>query len=187
MANERSTFPPAFYLPTAWAAFLIIGATFFRPLLQFTKDTFGPSFAFNAVGTCAVAGCLWFLWHTIKKRRYEDLRAVAVLLAAGAGSFLLPIPEERIHLLKYGLLASLLFRDLRLSTTGPLAGLLSVFGASWAGCLDEFVQYFTPNRVADVRDIAINAVGALIGTVLMTITQSTVRAPARREETKANR
>ena len=121
-------------------------------------------------------GALCFLWDTLKKKRYERLYALAALAALSAGSLLLPIAEERIHLLKYGLLASLIYRDLSRGSKVTSAALGGFLGASWVGGLDEFVQLFAPQRVADPRDILINALGAAGGVLIVSLCRFPTRA-----------
>jgi hypothetical protein len=156
-------------LPILFAMGLLIGAVVFRPLLQLSKHWLGKAFAVEFIGILVLLGALWFLWDTVKKKRYARLSALAALAAISAGSLLLPIAEERIHLLKYGLLASLIYRDLSKANRVTTAAVGGFLGASWVGTLDEFVQLFAPQRVADPRDILINALGAASGILIVSL------------------
>lgn len=69
-----------------------------------------------------------------------------------------PVAEERMHFILFGLFG---FLNLRLLV--PVAGLtLCMAGAG----LDELLQLGLPERVADLRDVASNAVAGLGGAVL---------------------
>lgn len=69
-------------------------------------------------------------------------------------------PEERTHLLEYGILTVLVHRALlERQANGRLAkspAVLAVVISVGLGLLDEGVQLFLPNRVFDWRDIGFN-------------------------------
>lgn len=86
----------------------------------------------------------------------------------------LAIPEERTHLVEYGVLAVLIYEALRERAAQgrrvPTPALLAILGASLLGLLDELVQAVLPSRVFDVRDILFNlgsAVMAVLARVLL--------------------
>jgi hypothetical protein len=105
-------------------------------------------------------------------REVSVLAAAAVVYAVVYGR--LQIPEERVHLLQYGVLAGLVFGALllgrRARTSGAQKGLVgevraavaAVFLASGAGWVDELIQGLLPNRHYDLRDVGINALAALL-------------------------
>ncbi len=74
------------------------------------------------------------------------------------------IPEERTHLLEYGVVALLIHAALaersrnQRGVTAP--GLVAVGVASMIGVVDELIQLVLPDRVFDVRDIAFNILAA---------------------------
>jgi hypothetical protein len=84
-------------------------------------------------------------------------------------------PEERIHLVEYGILGILFARAL---ASDPRAGrgrvflLALVLGAA-AGLVDELIQGILPSRYGDPRDVAFNAVSVLLGLGL----RETLRRP----------
>lgn len=79
-------------------------------------------------------------------------------------------PEEAVHFLEYGVLAVLVHRALRptmpdatIYLAGALVGLL-------IGTVDEVIQWFSPNRYWDWRDIVLNGgAGALVQLALWRI------------------
>ena len=76
-------------------------------------------------------------------------------------------PEERTHVVEYGLLAVLILEALQeRSTHGrtvPAPALLAIAAAGALGVVDEVIQLFIPSRVFDPIDIGFNALAALMG------------------------
>lgn len=87
-----------------------------------------------------------------------------VLLAAVTGALILGlrIPEERIHFVQYGLMAILARRALAWHAGPPRQYAGAFLIAALAGWGDELIQGILPSRVYDLRDVAINAVAALL-------------------------
>jgi hypothetical protein len=84
---------------------------------------------------------------------------VYVLVLARMG-----IPEERSHLIEYGIVAILIHEALQERAAGgrhvPKPALLAMGVTAVVGTVDEIIQALLPNRVFDVRDIAFNAAAA---------------------------
>lgn len=113
------------------------------------------------------AGLAAWLW-----RRRPGRRELLVL-AAAAGVYALVLafmerPEERLHLLEYGLFAILVRLALRERHRGlgrpPARALpwLALALTAVAGWVDEGVQYLLPNRFYDLRDVAFNALAGVL-------------------------
>jgi hypothetical protein len=90
---------------------------------------------------------------------------LGILLLAGlVYSFFLSIPEERIHLVEYGLLGLLACPSLKDRSMGSWKRLSApVLFVFFVGGLDELFQWILPNRVGDLRDIFFNALGGIWG------------------------
>ena len=72
------------------------------------------------------------------------------------------IPEEAIHLGEYGLLGILVYRALTHRVRDFSIYLAAAMVVAMIGVIDEYIQWLTPSRVFDLRDIRTNAVaGAL--------------------------
>lgn len=99
------------------------------------------------------------LFRRIKKE--QRTKAVLPFLALVGLASILDNPVERVHFLEYGILAFLLFR----ASGRPYGmGLVWVFVAVLvAGFADEIIQWILPNRYFDIKDVAINGIGAAIG------------------------
>ena len=88
-------------------------------------------------------------------------------------------PEERTHLIEYGLVAVLihhaLAERLRHGRRVPVPAVLAVAATALLGWLDEGIQALIPNRVYELRDVGFNALAGL-----MAIAASLALARARR-------
>lgn len=90
---------------------------------------------------------------------------IAVLAVVAMGLLRFGTPEERTHLVEYGLVAvlvhlALLERRANGARVRWPAGLAFVVTALF-GILDECIQFLLPGRVFDVRDIGFNVLAAM--------------------------
>ncbi len=134
----------------------------------------GQALRHIAVLLAAVAASLFLLalWRIREHRllRYGGLLGVFALLWLQVVGFARGIAQvdvvERIHVLEYGTLAALVYAGLRRRRPAPgwleLAS-LPIFAATLGGVLDESAQRFFQLRVADFRDVGLNAFAALVG------------------------
>jgi len=91
--------------------------------------------------------------------------------------------EERLHFLQYGLVGVLVYSALeyrwvrpgiRSDLSAAAAASVLVLAAGW---IDEGIQYFLPNRVYDLRDVAFNFVAGLLAIGLV-VALERARKPA---------
>ncbi|MCB0359333.1 MAG: VanZ family protein [Bdellovibrionales bacterium] len=102
------------------------------------------------------------------------LPLLVVTAALIALEFSIRAPIERIHLLKYGSLAAFLsFSFIRPPFHPSLIGFV---GAATIGVVEECSQLLLPDRVFDLRDIALNLAGSALGSLAAWAS----RRPARR-------
>ena len=91
------------------------------------------------------------------------LGVVAVYLLAFAR---LGTPEERTHLIEYGIVAVLVYcaRTERNRQTGriPVPAVVALGITAVLGTVDEVIQGIIPSRVFDVRDIGFNVLAAIL-------------------------
>jgi len=119
--------------------------------------------AVTALFFAAAASLVYYLVFDVRLSDRVAFLAL-VLLAAAVGSLVLGlrVPEERIHFLEYGGLA-LLARHALSYRFRPAAQYAVALGlAAVAGWGDELLQGVLPERVYDLRDVAINAVAAFL-------------------------
>ena len=76
------------------------------------------------------------------------------------------LPEERTHLIEYGVVAVLIHEALKERARGsrhvPVPALLAVVAAAVMGAVDEGIQAFLPTRVFDLEDILFNVLAAVM-------------------------
>ncbi len=76
-------------------------------------------------------------------------------------------PEEAVHFLEYGLLGFFLFRALSFTMKDKAIYLAAILIGSLVGIFDEILQWITPLRYWDLRDVGLNAFsGVLFQTAL---------------------
>jgi VanZ family protein len=89
-----------------------------------------------------------------------------------------PFQDKGAHFAEYAGLGGLLFHAFAGTWRGARDVTLlaaAAFCASFWGLIDEIHQAYVPNRVADPKDLAADAVGALIGCVLYFIARACLR------------
>jgi len=167
-------------IPGILAIIILLGAGITRPLLTWLRNLFGAEAISFLVGGAFLLGAI-FLIKFIHPWRLAPGRRVALTAVAAAGltyAFLFPAwPEERIHVLEYAILgwsARFLVRDAASSRLEAL-GVPLLFGFLIGGC-DELLQFYLPERVGDLRDVAFNLAGTTWGIALNAI----CRGPRRR-------
>lgn len=104
-----------------------------------------------------------FLNSTKISRKQLILRLILTLCFITLIATVTRLPEERMHVIQYGLLGWLISWSLSDSPMTFCRVLLGVL-LGWAiGLGDEIIQYFLPNRVYDIRDVILNGVSATLG------------------------
>ena len=95
------------------------------------------------------------------------------------------LPEERTHLIEYGVVAVFIHEALKeRSSHGrfvPVPALIAVAAASVVGVIDECIQAVIPNRVFDTEDILFNVLAAVMAVASSAaLSWARGRRPARR-------
>lgn len=168
---------------------LLYGTTpFMREFLNALRPALGVTFAPLVSAGVVVAGAAFVLFYrrgifTLGARRALLL---AVIVAAYAATMaVLPWPEERVHLVQYGLLAVLVTRWRRAGSAAQSQG-WRLHGVAWvlvavAGVGDEMIQWWLPDRVGDLRDVALNAWAALLAQGLLVLVSPRAPPPPAQE------
>jgi hypothetical protein len=84
---------------------------------------------------------VWWVWH---------LRA---------------IPEEAVHLLEYAIMAALFYLAMRPPQTNIATMVSAVLLGTIMGTVDEIIQWITPQRYWEYRDVGINAGACILGMI----------------------
>lgn len=171
--GARASGPVAGWLPPfAFAALIVALAPFVGVLRESVQDAFGLGYLRWVTAGLALAGAVAVVWALLRigeRRavRYGLLAVAAVLVALQAFGWGTGEAEvdtvERVHLVEYGLLAALFERALRRRHCGLLLPVLTVAAVALVGLADEWIQWLTPVRVGDGRDVLLNAWAGVIG------------------------
>ena len=103
-------------------------------------------------------------------RRRPGAAEIGIALGIGAAYFMvlvrMALPEERTHLIEYGVVAVFIHEALKERVEQgrpvPIPALIAVVAASVVGVIDECVQAFLPSRVFDPEDILFNVLAAMM-------------------------
>lgn len=95
---------------------------------------------------------------------------IGIALGVAAAYFLvfvrMAIPEERTHLIEYGVVAVFIYEALtERASQGrrvPVPALLAIVATALVGVLDECIQAFLPSRVFEPRDILFNVLAGVM-------------------------
>lgn len=106
--------------------------------------------------------------YVIKSR--SNFKAILVFLGVALLYFFLfmqmDIPEERTHIVEYGIVALLIHQALleryKNQTKYFLVAVVAVVLTFLAGAVDEVIQEFLPTRYFDVRDILFNGFAGVL-------------------------
>jgi hypothetical protein len=150
---------------------VILSSPFIRDIRDWIRATFPGQYA-TVVATAvalALGAALVIALVRIRDRRamrYGAIAAALVLGTAYARWNAQGIPEvdavERVHFVEYGLITWLFYRvwrprgDVSMFVLPMLAGIA-------VGTLEEWLQWFIPGRVGDMRDVFLNIVAIVCG------------------------
>ena len=153
------------------AAGVILSSPFIRDIRDWIRGTFPGQYATVVATAVAISIGLALIAAIIRIRDQRALRygAIACALVLGTAYALWNaqvIAEvdavERVHFVEYGLITLLFYRvwrprgDMSMFVMPLLAGLA-------VGTLEEWLQWFIPGRVGDMRDVFLNAAAIVCG------------------------
>jgi len=157
------------YWAVAAAWVLLIYSTLYivRPICEFLRK----NTPFNAVIWGSFALILAMITYYIAFRvRWKKVSSYLLFFGIAvcyvAILFWLKMPEERIHLIQYGVLACLAVRALRLDMPPLVSYGIAFVLTSILGLVDEMIQHILPNRYFDWKDVRLNAISAGLGLFL---------------------
>ena len=152
--------------------FIIFSAYFIQDAWNAWKVTIGKS---NLI----LVLTFLYLWafFTLVYRSIKSSFSVPRAILVGAISVLglifalrQPYPQEKAHVLEYGLLAWLAMRDLSKNNKNILKTVLrALIFVSIISFLEEGFQKFLPWRVFEIKDIGTNILGGILGIILFIV------------------
>jgi len=146
--------------------FIIFSSLFTRQLMEIFKAFFGERGFIILIGLILILSGLAFLFFLLRDIPNVKMTiAIVIILIAGiALAWQMKLPQEKIHILEYGLLGWFAGRDLIVKNKEGTKGI--VFAWLFViiiGVLDEVLQGILPYRFWDTRDIVFNSLGGLWG------------------------
>lgn len=108
------------------------------------------------------------VWWMRKKTRFSvrrNLPAILPIMTVYAFLYwLIALPEERVHLVQYGILPALFYETFRqhFKRSSKVIVAALVFSA-FIGAMDEYVQHLVPRRYGQWSDVQLNVLSALMG------------------------
>ncbi|HUE86962.1 MAG TPA: VanZ family protein [Vicinamibacterales bacterium] len=148
------------------AAALVLSAPFIGQLRTALRDALGDRFptlmAVVVIGTAA--GGLALALGSIRRHRglrYGALTLALLIAVAYAAASQTGNAEvdavERFHFIEYGVITLLFYKAWRPTGDGS-ALVMPVLAAFIGGVLDEWLQWFIPARIGEVRDVLLNLI-----------------------------
>ena len=164
-----------FAAPLAVALLIVTTSPVMRQVRDFLLESLGARFAgVLAIGLgvtigAAIIGAALRIREPRQARRWLRFGGLGLALALlgiqifgfGTGDPLIDAVEH-FHLIEYGLLGALFYRTFRGYRDGSALP-LTVLAVTLVGIVDELVQWWTPIRVGDARDVVLNAYAGLCG------------------------
>ncbi len=160
---------------------------FARTMQNFLESEAGPHFfliATGIVGLVFVLAVLIGMFRGSRARIRSRLGWLAALCGLSAWVLFeqLQTSVEAVHFTEYGLLGFLIFRAWRRSVADPLIYPISALSLALVAWLDEFLQWLTPARFWDYRDIRLNLMAGTIvlAFIALVIPPAGIRSPVGR-------
>jgi VanZ family protein len=155
----------------AASALLVIGAPFVSQVNVWLRDVAKGNYTIVlggvVFGAAAVAiASAVFRIREHRAQRYGWLAAAVIIAGAYAFATRTGVPDvdaaERFHFVEYGFIAMLYFKAWRPSAdAAPLV--LPIVAGFIVGTLEEWLQWFVPSRVGEMRDVMLNLIAVGCG------------------------
>ncbi len=153
------------------------------------RDLLDDAFLFSAflIGAAII---------TLAVASRPNIAEVGVMLGVAAVYVMvlvrMALPEERTHVMEYGVVAILVLAALRERAGNgrriPVPALLAFATAALLGVIDELIQLLVPARVFDPADMFVNAVSAAMAVVAsVALRGARLSGQKRRREAAASR
>ncbi len=147
---------------------LLIYATlpFSRGWQLFLRERLGSDINISINLVLFFGGLFAIFWIARKTTTFQFRLSILLLFALVLLGAQIDIPEERIHLLQYGILGYLITWAIRPKFVGFAGFSIVLIIGTFIGLGDEMIQWVLPSRVFDWWDIGYNFVGIAFGTTI---------------------
>jgi hypothetical protein len=153
---------------TAWivSGAVVLSAPFMGQIRAVLRSAFPGHFAIVVAGSVAVAIVAAVAAALLRIRERRSSRYAAILGAVGVGAAYSiatasGTPDvdavERVHFVEYGLISLLFYRASRSAADLSMVA-VPIASGLMVGALEEWFQWFIPNRVGEARDVLMNLV-----------------------------
>lgn len=144
-----------------WSLIIYATIPFVRPIQKFVAQNLGREMFTYVVLAAIGLACVAVARHIIRSRLssiggYFWLLAVAAVFLGYTVKLSKHNPEEAVHFIQYGILSILVFRALTHRFSDLSIYFIAAMICGIIGTIDELIQWITPKRVWDLRDIWIN-------------------------------
>ena len=161
--SERRWLSWTYVVLFSCAIFLTV--PFARAIQEYVSGSVGRA-AFLIIVALAGIVAAYFAWRRIRARKSGTSAKIA-LGAVGAAFAIYTYelrqnPEEALHFVEYGVLGLLAYRALAHSVRDYTIYFSATLVVASVGIIDEWIQWLTPDRVWDLRDIRINVIAGLL-------------------------
>ena len=151
-------------------AFLIYSTLYFvRPLCEFLRETTPFNFLVNTMLLIVLSIVFYYLFFRVKFTLQDTAYTIVLAICCFFIFTKITIPEERIHFVEYGIMAGLIYRAVSIDVKNVNAYILACVLNALLGWVDEIIQYFLPNRYFDWHDVLFNALGGILGLMIVAI------------------
>ena len=160
-------------LTVIWVIFIFFISVFGRKIQRLfpVLEQYIPYFGVIFMIIIVIEAYRYFqLEHGIKSANWKQLYVFSSITVIALGMLAIIIPVitnykiEQAHVLKYGILALLIFFSQK-NTTYTRRFLLTLVLSSAVGITEETLQIWIPDRVFDPADIVLNLVSCFIGSL----------------------
>lgn len=157
---------------TSWLWVFLCTAAIFstvpmaRRVQRYVNNTIGRDFFTYIVLVIVISLFISLLYSFVFRLRVKSKSQYAwLIISSGAYIYttlqLRKYPEEAIHLLEFGLLSYFLFSALSHRIRDWTVYITTSLCVLFIGTLDEFIQWLTPGRFWDYRDVGLNALAGI--------------------------
>lgn len=158
-----------------WLLFILFNTFIGRQIHRLLLSSGGKELILASISVVAVCALLLLVRELVKAQLSLRLKPLIVLvLMAASAAMMMPIPEETLHIVKYGglgFLAQALVHMQGVSNRQAIAFVIAI------SIFDEVIQHFLPYRVGDLRDVGLNIVSGLWGASIILICAKKEKGP----------
>ncbi|MFH1782999.1 MAG: VanZ family protein [Candidatus Omnitrophota bacterium] len=165
--NRTSSAKTYWIFSALWTLLIYSTLYIVRPICNFLKKN-AP---FNEIVSLSLVVLFIFIVGIFFKKTKIKNIATYFLLALVACLYIITFkyieyPEERIHLVQYGILAFLIYKALSFRLNGIRPYLIAFLLTSLIGWGDELIQGILPNRYYQTTDVMLNSVSGSLSLFL---------------------